>query len=693
MSKALRRARLFVALFAIVFVVFVAFAFRNRPAAPDAVSPPARLDPDAVVESTGGTSRRFTGEREDVQIHYEHQFTYADGTSRLEGVTIVSTREGRVYTVTANEAQLGKEESSVTLTGHVHIVSDDGLAADTEHATYTDESGVVNGQGPVSFSRGRLDGNGVGMTYDTKKDVLTILSDAMIDVAPADDGAGAIDVVAGRMAFPRASHQIQLERGVTMHRDGREIVADQATAYLTDDEERMTRLELRGGSRVTTEAPQAGALQVLSGRDIDLKYAENGASLEHAHVDGDGAMQFAGDAGRAGRRIAAAVLDVALGPDGSTLVGLRGREAVRLTFPQDGATPARSVNADQLDGDGAPDRGLTRARFTGRVAYRERRESERVVTAGALDASLAPATGEIEDASFRQAVHMTDGDLEAFAAAARYRVGDGVVELTGTEPAHPVPNVQNAQIDVRATRVDVTLDGPVLHAAGDVKSAIKSAKDGDGGTKVPAMLHGDEPITVTADELRYDGTRSEAVYTGRAWLWQGETSVKGDTITLDGDSGDLAASGTVTTTTVLDEKAEDGTTSKTTTVATAKDFAYADGPRRATYTGAAHLSGPGRDMTADKVELFLNEAGDAVDRMEAYDNITLRESQRKTTGARMTYTASDERYVVTGAPATILDECGRETVGQRVSFVRASDTVTVDGGTQRAVTRGGTCTP
>jgi lipopolysaccharide export system protein LptA len=96
-------------------------------------------------------------------------------------------------------------------------------------------------------------------------------------------------------------------------------------------------------------------------------------------------------------------------------------------------------------------------------------------------------------------------------------------------------------------------------------------------------------------------------------------------------------------------------------------------------------------MTAEQVDLFLTEAGDALERVEAYEAVTLREQRRKTTGSRMTYTASDGRYVVTGEPATVLDECGRETVGQKISFQRASDTVTVDGGTQRATTRGGTC--
>ena len=56
----------------------------------------------------------------------------------------------------------------------------------------------------------------------------------------------------------------------------------------------------------------------------------------------------------------------------------------------------------------------------------------------------------------------------------------------------------------------------------------------------------------------------------------------------------------------------------------------------------------------------------------------------------MTYTTADERYVVTGAPVTIVDECGRETTGKTLTFVKATDTIVVDGNEQiRTQTKGG----
>ena len=71
--------------------------------------------------------------------------------------------------------------------------------------------------------------------------------------------------------------------------------------------------------------------------------------------------------------------------------------------------------------------------------------------------------------------------------------------------------------------------------------------------------------------------------------------------------------------------------------------------------------------------------------------MTLREQNRTTTGTHMTYTADRETYVVDGLPATVVDECGRETIGRTLTFVKATDTIVVDGNQQiRTQTKGGT---
>ena len=106
---------------------------------------------------------------------------------------------------------------------------------------------------------------------------------------------------------------------------------------------------------------------------------------------------------------------------------------------------------------------------------------------------------------------------------------------------------------------------------------------------------------------------------------------------------------------------------------------YQDADRRATYTGDAHLSGPQRDLTAEKIEVYLKESVDELDRVEAYQHVRLRADVRKTEGRRLTYFGDDGRYLVNGTPVTILDECNRETTGRSLTFFKTTDRIIVDG--------------
>src|SRR5205814_1567336 len=148
---------------AIVFAVVVVFAFRSRTPATNN-EPIERTDPGALVESTGGRIERFKLSREDVSVEYEKQLTYADGSTRMIGVKVITAEKdgGRIFTITGKEGQLGQNESTIKLDGDVRLEASDGLVVRTEHATYADADGLARADGPVEFSRNRLKGSGMG---------------------------------------------------------------------------------------------------------------------------------------------------------------------------------------------------------------------------------------------------------------------------------------------------------------------------------------------------------------------------------------------------------------------------------------------------------------------------------------------------------------------------------------------------
>ena len=696
MTRWQRRARLGIGLFAIIFAVVVVFAFKERATAP-AGAPVVPTDPVAVVESTGGRIERFKLSREDVSVEYDRQLTYADGSTKMIGVKVITTERdgGRTFTITGEEGQLGENESTIRLDGDVRLDASDGFTLRTGHATYADADGMVRAEGPVAFTRDRLNGQGVGMTYDKNQDALTILDQAVVVVAPDAHGGGGLNVSAGTATFARREHVLRFDRTMRLDRGGEVIEADTGVAFLTPDEERLDAIELRGHARITAAAAGPGALQALTGDSMDLKYLPDGRTLQRALISGAATLELAGVPGAAGRRIEAGTIEISLAPDGATPTTLDARQAVVVTLPAGQGTPSRTIRSDDLDAGGDGGEGLTAAHFAGRVEYREAGAGvSRTARSRTLDVVMQPGMGDISDARFAGGVRFEEGAMRADAAAGRYSLAGGTLELSGSEPGRRMPRVVNERIRVDAARIDLTLAGPKMRATGSVRSELQApAKQAaEGGARLPSMLQQDQPVNANADALDYDGAASRAVYTGNAQLWQGDTSVKGTSITLDDRTGDLTVVGPATTTTMLERTGKDQRKERVRSVGSAAHFAYEEKTRRATYTGEAHLSGPQGDMRADTIELYLKPSGNEIDRVEGSDEkgaLSLREQSRTITGSRMTYTAADDRYVITGAPVKIVDECGRETTGRTLTFHRAADSIVVDGNGFRTQTKAG----
>ena len=138
------------------------------------------------------------------------------------------------------------------------------------------------------------------------------------------------------------------------------------------------------------------------------------------------------------------------------------------------------------------------------------------------------------------------------------------------------------------------------------------------------------------------------------------------------------------------------------TTATATDLVYDDALRRATYTTAARMVGPEGDLKGDKIELYLDETGRGLQRLEAYTKVmfltvTPKGARRRGTGERLTYFAKEERYVMSGPLAHVTEqmpqEC-RETTGRTLTFFKATDSITVDGNEEvRTQTKSGATCP
>ena len=718
MTRWHRPVRIALGLSAVVFAIVVYLAIGRRPPAPSDTAG-TRSDPTAVAESTGGEALVARGARQDYMFRYGRCLTYEGGTLKCDDVNIdLPQRGGRDFTIRAKKGTVTNNQANVALEGDVRLTASDGLAASAEQATYDATAGLVRVPGPVAFTRGRMTGQAVGASYDKGRDVLWLLDKVRIAFAPDPAGAGAGAVDAGAAGLAHRDRYFRFDRRVRMTKEGQVAAGDTGVGYLAADVDRLERVELRGNARVASAAPAAGGLEAMTARDIDLVYGPDGQNLQRATLNGNAVVQLAGSAaGQAGRRLTGETIDIGFAPDGATLTSLLARRSVQLDLPAEATGTTRRIRAAALDASGPPDRGLTRARFIDDVEFRETRAAtrtapavDRVARSRTLDTAVQAGFGAIDAATFSGGVTFTEASRDATAAEAVYTPGRALLQLVAGAAGGPggtAARVDDARATIQARKIDLELDGGSLAAEADVKSVLKSSaapRNGAGSpaapapsVKRPAMLRDNQPVNVTARHLAYDDASNRAVYTGEARLWQGETAIHADSITIDDARGDLVGKGHVRSTLRLAQKdPKTGASEPRTTVITADLLQYEDAARRATYTGSPRLNGPEGDLRAERIELFLDQGGGALERLEAYTNVSLTSEGRASTGERLTYFAADERYVMSGSPVRILEqlpqEC-RETIGRTLTFFRSTDSISVDGNdeSRTQTTSGGKC--
>ena len=762
-----KRARVGVAVFGIACAAGV-YAVMGERVQQVAAPPPQRLDPKAVIESQGNIFQQVRGSKQDYVIEAAQQLTYEGGATKLVGVKVtINNRAGRNYTITAREARAGERQQELHLEGEVKLLASDGFEIATDEAFFTEAEGRVRAPGTFTFQRGRMRGSGVGMDYDETNDILSIAG--MADVRLTDEGDNTLtEFTAGSGVFTRTEHLLTLAGDVHALHNEQVIDAAQAVAHLTEDDSGISAIELRERASVVGGGE---GLDTMGADEIDLDYAEGGQTIERVRLRGGGIVGVAASDATAGRQIAGEVLDIQLAPDGE-ITSLTGLNGVRLDLGGSAEAPARSVTAKALDGRGESGKGLTSVRFRDDVEYREEARKDavaRVVLSRVLEVVMA--RDAVESAVFTGGVRFGEQGLQASGGEALYEPGQGTLRLIGGAE-RATPRVADEQVTVEGTTINIALAGRRMSADGNVKTTLRprAAAPRAGGaraaragalpaptatptrpatppatlpatlpaTRLPGLLKQEQPANVNANAFVYEGAAGKAIYTGAATLFQGDTAIQADQITIDQAKGDLMANGNARSTIVLESGNSVGRGTKIT---------YTDAERLITYDGIpailpppvpargaatpvvppaappvaapagpgapatargpvvpaprpavlAQLSGPQGDLRAVKIEIVLAAAGARAERLEAYTSVELGVDKRKATGGRLTYFAADDRYLLTGVggvPVRVVENC-RSITGKTLTFFKATDRIIVDGDEEirTQTTGGGTCAP
>ena len=683
MGRWTRSARIALLSFVVTFAIAVFLGMQQRRSPTRAVVVD-RADAAAIIQSRGSRITLASGS----VIEADQQFAYEDGSVRLVGVSVTvppgNDRTG--FRMHGDEAWGVEETGEWRFAGNVGIATGDGLTGSTSEASYADADRLVTMPEPAEFEQGWMRLAGDGARYDLRRGLLHLDPRAVVALRTSGaNRAAETGITANRARIARLDGYMRFIGSVQIDSAGWRMHANTAVVRFDPDASRLDALDLQGGARILGTGGEPGRLREMAARTITVVY-DDGA-IDSATLTGGASVELFGRPDAAGTRVAGRTVSVALAGNGG-LRSLDGvdRVAVDLPSPDSEASSSR-ITADTVEIT-AGEESRWDAVFDGRVEYRERdgrgERGDRIMRANRLEAGLAEDLASLDAARFLGGVGVEDGALTATADEATYDIGNASLTLLTVEEDRAAPRVDDARGTTQAETITVTLDGPGIDATGQVKSVLEASEEtADENSRRPGLLAANERIYVAAEQLLYDSELSVATYSGTpARLWQDQAEFVGASITLNEATGSLQAEGGVRTRmTIVQKNDETGAVEALTTVGRGESMAYDDATRRVTYTTDANLENPRNDLSAENIEVQLQDDARTLDRILSSGEVTLELPGRRVTGETMAYDDADGRYEMEGDPVEIVeqseDAC-RETTGRSLTFF-ITDEVQVDG--------------
>ena len=336
-----------------------------------------------------------------------------------------------------------------------------------------------------------------------------------------------------------------------------------------------------------------------------------------------------------------------------------------------------------------------------RIVNSDQGQPDRVSTSDSVEANFYPQGG-IESITQKGNVVYSDNQpaekrMQAWADSGRYTPADNILILTGN------PRVVNGGMATTANSIRINRATGDAHAEGDVKSTYSELKEQPGG----ALLAASSPIHVTARSMAARNAPGLATYSGNVRLWQDANVIEAPSIEFDRDHRSVVAEGTSgnPARTVLVQVEKPSTQKRETLQSaikaprtdrsvpitiTAKRLSYVDADRKVHYEGGVFAKGADFTASSRSADAYLLPRSQAtgnqplsgtgrLDRMVAEGDVVIQQTNRRAEGQTLTYTAADDKFVLTGGPPSIFDAEQGKITGVSLTFFRRDDRVLVEG--------------
>ena len=582
----------------------------------------------------------------------------------------------------------------------------------TTDLVFNQKSGNAFTKENIEFNTPQISGSAKGLSYTAANNLLTLESQVNVTF----NGPIPAIMVATRGTLTRDPRQFVLDR-VHARSAARRGEADKVTLYLRSDNT-LDRAVATGNVMAEAEGPSSGR---FSATQLELLMRENNQGIQSAIFSGDVNIEASGaQSGEAkARRVAfnfsgkknilqsartegdvrllqhqksasGTAQDLLLRAPAIDFVVAEGKRLARAETS--GAAQIEILPVQPTTG---PDTLVTAGRFLAqfdalgrlqsvhgepdaRLVARVPGQPDQVTTSQKLDATFRSGSG-IQSLVQQGNFTYTDNGRKAWARQARYTLSDHMIVLDGS------PRVADTTTDTAAHSIRLNRETGDAYAEGDVKSTYRDLKPQSSG----ALLASASPIHVTARAMMAHRSPAVAVYTGAARLWQNANILEASSIQFDRDRRSVIAQGSEAqpVSTVLVQADKNGAVTPVTI--TSSGFTYTDANRMAHLEGKVQAKGADVTVSAGEMDIYLRAAEQStpnqmsapgkIDHIIARKQVAITQPGRHANGEQLTYTAAEDKFVLTGGSPSIFDAEHGKVTGVSLTFFRTDDRVLVEG--------------
>jgi lipopolysaccharide export system protein LptA len=695
---------------------------------------PEKINIEIQQSAQGFTISKSEGGRTLFKIQASKAIQYKQGgRASLHDVAITlyghdSTRFDQIY---GADFEYDPQSGNVTARGDVQIdleANPEGLAHPdqaipkelknpvhlrTSGLVFNQKTGDAHTSEKVEFRIPQAVGTAQGASYNAKDNVLRLLAHVQIEF----NGPEHPILNADRATMTKTPQAIVLDN-LHIHNPSQDLTADVATLFLRKDNT-IERILARGNVKADS---QGASESHLNAEQLEVFTTANGEKVRTAsfignvQIDASGDQPIQGNAGRVTLNFHRNNQLADVHADGNVKLLQHQKPAnvqaeaqdLEITAPAMNFFFSKTRHVERAETSGPPQIAIrptdpnslsqqtvvTAARFeagfgkTGltsihgspdaRIITVTPGQPDRVSTSDVLDVVFRPGKG-IESITQQGNFAYADGDRKAWATRARYTPTDHMLTLNGS------PRVVDSGMTTTALSMKLDRSTGDAIAEGEVKSTYSDLKPQPDG----ALLASASPIHVTARTMTAHKSPTVAIYSGNARLWQDANVIEAPSIQFNRERRSVvatAASGKPVS--MLVTQADSSNKLAPLTI-NSTHLAYTDNERKLHLEGNVVAKWADLTITAKTLDVYLQAQRQTastplsglgkLDRVVAHDQVKVTQPHREGTGDQLVYTASDDKFVLTGGPPSIFDAEQGKITGVSLTLFRHDDRVLVEG--------------